>query len=360
MILKKYHNYIFRVYCKNFLSVCLIFTCIGFIINLFEEIKFFEKYEADIFYPIYLSLLNVPSLLFEIFPFIFLLTTKFFFINLNDKHEFDILNTNGVSNFKILSSISFLVTIISIILIIFFYSFSSKFKTFYLDIKNSFSNNNEYLAVVNDDGLWIKEEIDGNLNIIHAEKIEKNLLKKVTISRSEKGTNSNHTYVAVTANITKKKWILNEVKILNNEGNKDLKDTSTYQSTFNGEIISRLFSNLNSLNLYQLHELSENYNKIGYSTTEVKIHLNKVYSSPVFFILMTILGFLIMFKFSFINSKFLTITVGIFVSVTIYYLNYFSSLLGSNEILPIYISVWTPHLILFLTCSIGLIKINEK
>ena len=101
-------------------------------------------------------------------------------------------------------------------------------------------------------------------------------------------------------------------------------------------------------------------NKIGYSTTEVKIHLNKVYSSPVFFILMTILGFLIMFKFSFINSKFLTITVGIFVSVTIYYLNYFSSLLGSNEILPIYISVWTPHLILFLTCSIGLIKINEK
>ena len=160
--------------------------------------------------------------------------------------------------------------------------------------------------------------------------------------------------------IYKKKWILNEVKILNNEGNKYLKDTSTYQSTFNGEIISRLFSNLNSLNLYQLHELSENYNKIGYSTTEVKIHLNKVYSSPVFFILMTILGFLIMFKFSFINSKFLTITVGIFVSVTIYYLNYFSSLLGSNEILPIYISVWTPHLILFLTCSIGLIKINEK
>ena len=152
-----------------------------------------------------------------------------------------------VFNFKILSSIIFLVTIISIILIIFFYSFSSKFKTFYLDIKNSFSNNNEYLAVVNDDGLWIKEEIDSNLNIIHAEKIEKNLLKKVTISRSEKGTN-NQTYVAETANITKK-WILKEVKILNNEGNKDLKDNSTYQSTFNGEIISRLFSNLNSLNL---------------------------------------------------------------------------------------------------------------
>ena len=92
------------------------------------------------------------------------------------------------------------------------------------------------MAVVNDDGLGIKEEIDGNLNITMLKKLKKSF-KKVTISRSEKGTNSNQTYVAETANITKK-WILNEVKILNNEGNKDLKDTSTYQSTFNGEIIS--------------------------------------------------------------------------------------------------------------------------
>ena len=66
-----------------------------------------------------------------------------------------------------------------------------------------------------------------------------------------------------------------------------------------------------------------------------------------------------MFKFSFINSKFLTITVGIFVSVTIYYLNYFSVYWDQMNFC-LYISVWTIHLILFLTCSIGLIKINEK
>ena len=32
--------------------------------------------------------------------------------------------------------------------------------TIYLDLKNSISNTNEYLAVVNDSGLWIKEEIE--------------------------------------------------------------------------------------------------------------------------------------------------------------------------------------------------------
>ena len=47
-------------------------------------------------------------------------------------------------------------------------------KSKYLDIKNRFSNSNEYLAVVNDDGLWIKEEIDNKMYIIHAEKLKKN------------------------------------------------------------------------------------------------------------------------------------------------------------------------------------------
>ena len=36
---------------------------------------------------------------------------------------------------------------------------------------NRFSNTNEYLAVVNDDGLWIKEEIDQHLYIIHAKNL---------------------------------------------------------------------------------------------------------------------------------------------------------------------------------------------
>ena len=55
-----------------------------------------------------------------------------------------------------------------------------------------------------------------------------------------------------------------------------------YNSTFDGEIISNLFSNLNSLNIYELHKLSSTYLKIGYSNTDIKIHLNKIYSMPVF------------------------------------------------------------------------------
>ena len=50
--------------------------------------------------------------------------------------------------------------------------------------------------------------------------------------------------------------------------------------------------------------LLSNYSKIGYSTTDVNVHLNKLYSMPIFYLLMTILGLLIMMKFTFIKTKF--------------------------------------------------------
>jgi len=98
MKLKKYQKYIYAEFLKNFVLISFIFFCIVVIINIFEEIKFSEKYNTEIYYSIYLSIINAPSLLFEIFPFIFLITVKVFYLNLLEKSELSILNINGVSN----------------------------------------------------------------------------------------------------------------------------------------------------------------------------------------------------------------------------------------------------------------------
>ncbi len=149
------------------------------------------------------------------------------------------------------------------------------------------------------------------------------------------------------------------MSILNNAGLKNNFKSYVYNSTFNGEIISNLFSNLNSLNIYELHNLSNIYLKIGYSNTDIKIHLNKIYSMPFFYILMTILGFIVINKLKKFKSRFFIIIFGIFISVIVYYLNYFSGVLGNNGVLPIYISVWVPLVILLLVCNIGILRVNE-
>ena len=39
---------------------------------------------------------------------------------------------------------------------------------------------------------------------------------------------------------------------------------------------------------------------------------------------------------------------------------YFSKVLGVNEKIPIYLSAWLPHLLLFLICLNGVVRLNEK
>ena len=359
MIIKKYQKYLITTYFYHFIIVSMIFLSLGFILNFFEELKFFDDHKVDSYYPILLALLNTPSILFELFPFIFLITTKFFYIYLNDRNEFEILKSNGINYFKILSVLSIFSISIGIIILVFYYTFSSNLKSHYYNLKNNFSEENEYLAVVNESGLWIKEEIGETVNIIHAKKFKVNSIEKVTITQTNSNFKMANTIIAEKAYISKKLWKLVNVKIINHKGQRKKFSNFDYKSSFNGEIIANLFSNLHSLNLYQLYELSENYTKIGYSTTNVMVHLNKLYSMPIFFLLMTVLGFLIMIKFKFIKTKFFTVVMGVFVSVIVYYLNYFSSIFGANETVPIGLSIWLPHLILLLICSLVMVRINE-
>ena len=66
-----YKKYIFKKFLFSLGKVALVFATVVIIMNLFEEISFFRDSEEFILLPIYLTLLNMPSVLFEIFPFIF-------------------------------------------------------------------------------------------------------------------------------------------------------------------------------------------------------------------------------------------------------------------------------------------------
>ena len=79
IFLKTYHSYLVRVFINNFLMISLVFICLSFFLNIFEEIKFFENLEVSFFIPIILTLLNVPTIFFELMPFIFLISAIFFF-----------------------------------------------------------------------------------------------------------------------------------------------------------------------------------------------------------------------------------------------------------------------------------------
>ena len=88
----------------------------GFIMNIFEEINFFKDFDVNIITPIILSLLFVPSLLNNFFPFVILLSGIWFFLRIKKTDELTAMSVSGMSNLSII----IIPSILSIILGIFF------------------------------------------------------------------------------------------------------------------------------------------------------------------------------------------------------------------------------------------------
>ena len=299
-------------------------------------------------------------MVYETFPFIFFIATQFLFIKLIDKEELDIFKKISLSNSKLISILSISSFIISILLVSLFYNLSSNLKFIYLDMKNKYSGDNKYLAIVTENGLWIKDEIGENINIINASKIDGYFLNNVTINQFSKDFNILSNIVADKVNIKNKRWIINKGSFA--KSNQGLMEIQNYEfeSNFDAKKINNLFSDLSSLNIIELNKLKRDYNSLGYSVTNIDIHIQKLISYPIYLTIMTVFASIVMLNVKRNKSKIFHIVLGTLFSVLVYYINYFSSLLGQNEQLPEVLSIWLPLIIISLICTFGLVRINEK
>ena len=359
-MIKTFELYFIKLFIKKILNVFLIFFTLIFILNLFEEITFFKDLEVNSFFPIMLSALNAPATLFEIFPFIFLIATQFFFLDIIDKNELEILKISGLSNLRVLRTLFLTSFVIGFILMTIFYSLSSRLKFIYFDIKNSYSNDDKYLAVIKESGLWIKDEIDNKILIINSDKISNNFLINVSIHEFDNNFRLINLIQSQKVDISNHNWSISRPLIFNNNITTQLEEVLFIKTHFDIKKINTLFSNLSSLNFSQLLKLKDDYESLGLSTLEVDIHLHKLYSLPLFLSIMTIFASIIMFNNKRNTSTIFHLILGILFSVIIYYLSYLFYLLGENGKIPIILSIYLPFMILLLITTIGMIKLNDK
>ena len=357
--MKTYIKFLCYIFLRSFFYVFLVMLSLVFILNVLSELEFFKDIDVGIDFTLLLSLLNSPSMIFEMFPFIFLLTTQFFFIKLFNNNELEVFKYSGLKNSSILIIISFLSLIMGIIIITVFYNFSANLKNFYLEKKSQYTTDGKYLAVVTKNGLWIKDEIDDKIYIINSTEIKDNFLIDNFITEFNKNYEVIRNVQSKKIDVSKKQWIISNAKIYN-DNDYEIKEVLKINTNFNYKRITTLYSNLSSLNFFQIIELKNNYKKLNYSLTEVNMQILKIIAFPLYLVLITILSALIMFKIKRLDTTTFKISLGLFISVIIYYINNFFLVMGNTERIPLIFAIFTPLVILGLFNTFMIYKINEK
>ena len=103
--MKTHIKFLVTLFIKSFIYVLLVALSLLVILNLLSELDFFKNIIVKSYFPFFLSILNAPSLTFEMFPFIFLISTQLFFINLFNQNEINIFKySRSWSSIRISSS----------------------------------------------------------------------------------------------------------------------------------------------------------------------------------------------------------------------------------------------------------------
>ena len=357
--MKVYIKFISSIFIKSLFFVFFVMTSLVFLLNLLSELEFFKDENVDLNFTFFLSLINTPTQIFEMFPFILLITVQLFFIKLFESKEIEIFKYSGLKNSKILTILSLLSIVTGIFVITIFYNFSSNLKNIYLEIKSGYTTDGKYLAVITKNGLWIKDKIDNKIIITNASSIEGNYLTSSFITEFNEDFKVIRNIKSDKIDISKNNWEILDAKVYK-ENNYEKSPMLYLKTNFDVNRVQTLYSNLSSLSFLELKELRNNYIKLNYSTTDVDLFILKLISYPLYLFLIALFSSLIMFNIKQIKGSTFKILVGLFFSVIIYYLNNFSYVLGSIEKISSILSIFLPLLILTTINSLMLYRINEK
>ena len=354
-----YTKFLVKTYLLSFLNVFFIFFCLIYILNLLTELEFFKQTNVKAYFPLYLSLINTPMFVFEMFPFIFLISTQFFFNSLFTDDEMNIFKYSGLKNTKIFSILIVTTFFVGILIVSIFYNLSSNLKNLYLGLKSNYTDDKKYLAVITNNGLWIKDVYNENILMINASSFNNNELLNTYISEFDKNFKIIRNIKSQKIDITNKEWVINDAEIFV-QNNKNVVKNLTLKTNFDYELIQNLFSNMSSLSFIELFKMRTNYKKLNYSLTEIDLQLLKLISFPIYFVLMFIFSAIIMMNTKTFKNKSLKITIGLFFSVIIYYINNFFYVLGTSEKINVISSVIIPLIILIMINTIFIRNINAK
>ena len=356
------NKYISKEFIKIVTNTSITFFCLGFIMNIFEEINFFKDLNVTFIIPIILSLLFVPSLLNNFFPFVILLSGIWFFLKIKKTDELTSMNVSGMSNLSVI----IIPSILSIILGIFFVTalnpITSLLVKKYETVKGNYEKEQDYLATVTVNGIWIKERGLKANYMIRASHLEKENLMGVTIYEFDKNNNFTRRIEADSADITSLKWVLKNIKVINSDGimlTEPIKNPF-YFSMYDIKKIKSLYSNLDTISFWDLEHEINLLQQRGYSTREMQVKLHRSLAFPFFLLSMVLLSSVFTVGARFKDNNWSYVFLTIIASVLIFFFNDFSAALGRTDKLPIELSVWMPIVIVFVFSLVGIIHANQK
>ena len=364
-MLKSINRYIINEYIKSLLVVIAIMLSIILLINLLDEFNFFKsKKDLKFIFFIIFTILKVPNVLINLFPFIVLFGGIVFYLKIYNHNEVISLRIMGYSNIQIILIPALTSFVIGYIIVFLIVPFSSSMLKYYEDLRSEY-NETKNLVFVNETGIWVLDKNEKEKNIIRIEKINKDFssVNQITIYNYDISNNFIKRIDADEGNIKDKNWQLNKVHIIsgNKKSNKEnYLNNYNYTSNININELKNIYKNTETTSLLDINKEMQTLEDKGYSTIDLRIRYQKLISFPIYLLAMSILSGLMIINLGKTSNYLKYGSYGVIISIIIYFLNDLSITIAKSGIISVDFSVWIPIFLIILINLVGITQVNAK
>ena len=364
-MLKSINRYIINEYIKSLFIVIAVMLSIILLINLLDEFNFFKsKKDLKFIFFIIFTILKIPNVLINLFPFIVLFGGIVFYLKIYNHNEVISLRVMGYSNIQIILIPALTSFVIGYIIVFLIVPFSSSMLRYYEDLRSEY-NETKNLVFVNETGIWILDKNEKEKNIIRIEKISKDFsaVSQITIYNYDSSNNFIKRIDATEGFIKDKNWQLNKVHIIssNKKNNKEnFLNNYNYTSNININELKNVYKNTDTTSLLDINKEMSILEDKGYSTIDLRIRYQKLISFPIYLLAMSILSGLMIINLGKTSNYLKYGSYGVIISVIIYFLNDLSITIAKSGIISVDFSVWIPIFLIILINLVGITQVNAK
>jgi lipopolysaccharide export system permease protein len=364
-MLKSINRYIINEYIKSLFVVIAVMLSIVLLINLLDEFNFFKsKKDLKFIFFIIFTILKIPNVLINLFPFIVLFAGIVFYLKIYNHNEVISLRVMGYSNIQIILIPALTSFIIGYIIVFLIVPFSSSMLRYYESLRSEY-NETKNLVFVNETGIWILDKNEKEKNIIRIEKISKDfsVVNQITIYNYDSSNNFIKRIDATEGFIKDKNWQLNKVYIIsaNKKNNKEnYLNNYNYTSNVNISELKNVYKNTDTTSLLDINKEMMILEDKGYSTIDLRIRYQKLISFPIYLLAMSILSGLMIINLGKTSNYLKYGSYGVIISVIIYFLNDLSITIAKSGIISVDFSVWIPIFLIILINLVGITQVNAK
>jgi lipopolysaccharide export system permease protein len=335
------------------------------LINLLDEFNFFKsKKDLKFIFFIIFTILKIPNVLVNLFPFIVLFGGIVFYLKIYNHNEVISLRVMGYSNIQIILIPALTSFVIGYVIVFLITPISSSMLKYYEELRSKY-NDTKNLVFINETGIWILDKNEKDKNIIRIEKINKDfsIINQITIYNYDISNNFIKRIDSSEGIIKDKNWQLNKVYIItaNKKNNKEsYLNNYNYSSNININELKNIYKNTETTSLLDINKEILILEDKGYSTIDLRIRYQKLISLPIYLLAMSILSGLMIINLGKTSNYLKYGSYGVLISIIIYFLNDLSITIAKSGIISVDFSVWIPIFLIILINLVGITQVNAK